>query len=143
MLTAKDNIVLPRRDTAVRSITGSSGRGPNSVVDIPDQTDFPGNMEDTPLMAESFPVDLTVDQDRNDETHNVENFENDDFPALRTNCDQQQHTHHNMQVRYLTTRKPKVSIEWFFNSLDRLRYPEKENGERFTIYVKIRYKKLL
>ena len=39
--------------------------------------------------------DLNIDQDRNDETRIVENFENGDFPALRPNYDGQAHAHHN------------------------------------------------
>ena len=40
MLTAMDNVVIPRIEMAVRSITESSGRGPNSTVRNSDQRDF-------------------------------------------------------------------------------------------------------
>ena len=45
ILPSMDNLVIPRVETAVRSITGSSGRGPNSVAHNHDQRDFSGNME--------------------------------------------------------------------------------------------------
>ena len=75
ILTAMDNVVIPRVEMAVRSITESSGREPSSMVQNPDQRDFSGNTENTPLMSASSWVDLNIDQDRNDETRNVENFE--------------------------------------------------------------------
>ena len=48
-------------------------------------------------MTASSRADLNIDQDRNDETRNVENFEEGDFPALRPKYDRQVHTHH-MQI---------------------------------------------
>ena len=90
-----DNAVIRRVEMAVRSVTGSSGRGSNSEVHNRYQRDFSGNMENTPLMTASSRVDLNIDQDRNDETGNVEYLQEDDFPALRLKCDQQSHTHHN------------------------------------------------
>ena len=80
-----DNLVLPRIEMAVRSITGSSGHEPNSVVQNPDQLNFSGNTENTPLMMASNRTDLNIDKDKNDGTRNAENFEDGDFPALRPN----------------------------------------------------------
>ena len=40
VLTTLDNLVISRVEMVRRSITGSSGRGPNSVVQNPDQRDF-------------------------------------------------------------------------------------------------------
>ena len=49
-LTAVSIVVIPRVEMAVRSITKSSRRGPNSVVQNPDQRDFTGITEKTPLV---------------------------------------------------------------------------------------------
>ena len=86
ILTSMDNVVTHRVEMAVRFITGLSGRGTNSVVENLDHWDFSGNMENTPLKTASSRVDLNIDQDRNDETRNVENFEDGDVPAFRPIC---------------------------------------------------------
>ena len=67
ILTAMDNVVIPRVKMAVRSITESSGRGRSSVVQNPDQSDITGNTGNTSLMSASSRMDLNVDQDNNDE----------------------------------------------------------------------------
>ena len=67
---------------AVRSIAGSSRHGPNSTVQNPDRRDFIGNTENTPFKSASSRLDVNIDQDRIDESHDVENFEDGDFPAL-------------------------------------------------------------
>ena len=74
ILTALDNVVFPRVEMAVKSITGSSGQGPSSVVQNPKQRDFTGNTENTSLMLAASQLNLNVDQDRDDWTRNVENF---------------------------------------------------------------------
>ena len=96
ILTAMDNLVIPRVVLAVRSITGSSGHGPKSVVQYPDQENSSGNMENTPLMTASSRIDTNINKDKKDETRNVENFEDGHFPALRLKCDRQSHTHHSI-----------------------------------------------
>ena len=58
------------------------------------QRDFTGNIVNTPLMSASIRVDLNVDQDKKDETRNVENFKDGDFPALRPKYDRTLHAHH-------------------------------------------------
>ena len=58
------------------------------------QRDFSRNTENNPLMSASSRVDLNTDQDRNDETGNVENFEDGNFPSLRSSYDRQAHAHH-------------------------------------------------
>ena len=93
VLSAMDNVVIPRVQIAVKSITGSSGKGPSSIVQNPNRRDFTGNTENTPLISASSRLDLSVDQDRNVETH-VENFQNGDFPVLRPNYHRRTHTHH-------------------------------------------------
>ena len=51
ILTAMDNVVIPRVEMAVRSITGSSRHGPNDAVQNADRRDFIGNTENTPLKS--------------------------------------------------------------------------------------------
>ena len=83
ILTTMDNAVLPWVEMAVRSITGSSRRKPCSTFQNHDRRDFTTNAENTPLMSASNGIDLNIDQDRNDETGFVGNFENGDFSVLR------------------------------------------------------------
>ena len=89
ILTAMDNVVMPRVEMAVRSVTESSRRGPSCVVQNPDQRNFSGNTENTPPMTVSSRVDLYFDQGRHDETCKVENF-----AALRPKYDRRAHAHH-------------------------------------------------
>ena len=46
-------------------------------------------------MLASSRVDLKIDQDRIDDTRNIEMFEDGEFPALRLYYDRHAHTHHN------------------------------------------------
>ena len=94
ILTAMYKVVLPRAEMAVRSITGSSGHGPLSVVQNPNRRAFTENTENTPLMSASSRLDLNSDQDRIDEARDIENFEDGDFLALKPNYDRRAHTHH-------------------------------------------------
>ena len=82
-----EKVVILQFEMAVRSITGSSGKGPNSVVRNLDRRDFTGNTKVTPLLSSFGRLDLYFDQDRNDETRNIENFEDDEFPAKKLNYD--------------------------------------------------------
>ena len=70
---------------AVRTIAGTSGHGPNSVVQKPDRRDFIGNRGYTPLKWASSRLNLSIDQDEIDETRDSPNSEDVDFPALRPN----------------------------------------------------------
>ena len=78
-------MVVPRVEIAMTSITSSPGHRPYSVVQNLDRRDFLGNTDSTPLMLASSQLGLNTNQDRNDETRNEENFEDGDFPALRSN----------------------------------------------------------
>ena len=89
-----NSVVVPRIEMAVRSITESSGPRPSSLVQNPDRRYFPENTENTPVMSASSWIDLNVDQDKNDETRNVENFEDGAFSAIRPNYDRRTHNHH-------------------------------------------------
>ena len=81
---------------AVRSTTGSSRRGPNSVAQSPYRRAFSGNTKKTPLVTASGRTDLNINQDRNDETRNSENFGDGNFPALRPDLEKETHTHHSL-----------------------------------------------
>ena len=91
-----NNMVIPRVDMVVRAITGSSGNGANSVVQNLDRRNVPGNTENTLLMSASSRLDLKIEQDRIDETRDIENFEDGDFPAVRPNYDRGAHVHHTL-----------------------------------------------
>ena len=79
-----------------RSITGSSRHGPKSTVHNPARRDFVWNAENTPLMSASSRLYLDIDQDRIDETRDIEDFVDGDFPPSRPSCDRQAHTRHIM-----------------------------------------------
>ena len=95
-MTAMDEVVKPKVETAVRSITGSTGCRPIGDVENPDRSDFSGNAGKTPLMSASSQFDLYTNQDRNDETGKEEAFENGDFSALRHSHDRRPPSHHNL-----------------------------------------------
>ena len=59
------------------------------MIQNPDQRVFSGNTENTPFISISSGVDLKIDQDRNHETRNIENFEDDNFSSLRLRYDRQ------------------------------------------------------
>ena len=94
ILTAKDKIVTPRVEMAVRSITGSAEQGLNSVVQNFDQRDFKENTDNNPLLSASSQLDLNIDQDRIDGNRGIENLGDGDFPVLKSNYDRNAHTHH-------------------------------------------------
>ena len=59
-------------------------------------------------MSASNRLDLNIDQDRNDETRNVENFKDGDYPALRPKYDRRAHAQH----------------KWFLNEYKEIKYLE-------------------
>ena len=88
ILTAMDNIVIPRVKMVEISIIESSERGQIVWSKILTREISQGKY------STHDRVDLNIDQDRNDETGIGENSEDGDFPALRPNSDRQPHTHH-------------------------------------------------
>ena len=60
-----------------------------------ERIDFTGNTENTPLTSASSRLDLNINQNSIDQTRDIENFEDGDFPALRPNYDRQAEAHHN------------------------------------------------
>ena len=69
-----ENGVIPSVETALKIITGSSGLGPNSIVQNPDYRDFWRNTEDTPPKLASRCNYLNISHNRNDETQNKKTF---------------------------------------------------------------------
>ena len=98
ILTAMDEVLIPKIEIVVKSITGSSGHGINSEVQNPNRRDFLGNADNTTLVSASSRLDLNTNQDRIDEARNKENFEDGDFPALRSNYDRKAQAHHSNWV---------------------------------------------
>ena len=96
---------------AVRSIIGLSGQGLNSTVQKTDRRDFIGNTENTPLKSASSWLDINLDQDRIDETRDIEIFEDGNFPALRPNYGRQAYTHHN--DRGMAVMENNMNISWW------------------------------
>ena len=93
ILTGMDMVVIPRVEMAVRLTSGSSRREPKTAVQNSDQRDFTWNLENTPPITTSGRLKLNKDQNRIDETRDIENFEDDGFPALRANYDRRVQTH--------------------------------------------------
>ena len=81
ILTAINDVVIRRVEMAVRSITGSSGNGRNSIVQNPDGKDFTGNTKNTPLRSASSRLDLNIEHDEIAETRDIDNSEDGDFSA--------------------------------------------------------------
>ena len=95
ILTAMNDVVIPRVEMAVRLITDSSGDGPNSIVQNSDRRDFTGDAENTPFRSASSRLDLNIKQDELDETRDIDKSEDGDFPATKLNYDRRAHAHHN------------------------------------------------
>ena len=95
ILTAMNNVVFPRIEMAVRSITSSSENGPNSRFENPDRRDFTGNTENSAVRSSPSRLDLNIEQDGTDETRDIDNSEDGDFPAKRFNYDRRAQAHHN------------------------------------------------
>ena len=93
ILSAMDKLVTPRVEMAVRSVTGSSGLGPNTVVQNPLRREVTGNTENSPLISAAIRLALNFDQDRRDWTRDIESFEDGDFPALGLNFERRTQTH--------------------------------------------------
>ena len=95
ILTAMDNVVIPQVDMAARSITGSSGNGPNSIVQNPYRRDFTGDTKNTLLRSASSRLDLIFKQGEINEIRDIDNSEDGDFLEARFDYDQRAHAHHN------------------------------------------------
>ena len=96
--TAMDSVLIPKVEMAAKSITGSAGHGTSSEVQNPDRRDFLGSFRNTLLMSASSRLDKDIELNGNDETRNDMDFEDGDFPALKSNYDRREHTHHTASV---------------------------------------------
>ena len=115
ILTAMYKMVIPRVAMAVSSITGSSGHGRNSEVQNPDRRSFLRSAGNTPLMSASDRLDLNTNQNRNDETRHEKNFEDGDFPALRSNHDRRTQAHHSrVELNFWGKLEVSRKLVWFF-----------------------------
>ena len=74
-------VVIRRTKVAVRSVTGTSGHGPNSIAHSPDQREFLGNTEVTPNMKASSCTALNTNHSRNNDIRYKENTKDGDSPA--------------------------------------------------------------
>ena len=79
ILTALDNVTKLKVEMAVRSITVSSERGKNIVVQYHDQRDFSKSMKNPPLMTAFTQADSKINHARNDETLNSRSFKDNYF----------------------------------------------------------------
>ena len=68
---------------ALRSITGSSGNGPNIAVHNSDRKNFTGNTENTPLRSISSRLDLNIYEDLIDEIRDIDISEDGNFPTTK------------------------------------------------------------
>ena len=83
ILTAMNDVVLPRVEMAVRLITGLSGKGPNSIVQKPDRRKNTGNNENTSLRSASSQLVLIIEKEEIDETCDIDNSKDGDFQVTK------------------------------------------------------------
>ena len=96
VLTALENLVIPRVELAMKSVNASSGRRVDSVVLDCDQRDFSGNIEGLQMTASSR-VNSHTDLNRIDETRGNIIVERGDLLVNERNIDRQTHTHHRLK----------------------------------------------
>ena len=88
-LTARKKVVdllSQNWETTVKSTNRLSRLRTNSVAQNPEQRDFPGNMEDTPLMTATKRIAININNDTNDETRKSEKAEDGNFQVFQSNC---------------------------------------------------------
>ena len=95
LLTAIENLVIPRVELALKSANASSGRSVDSNVLEPDQRDFSGNIEGLQMTALSR-INSRTDSNRIDETRDNITVEEGDLLVNERNIDRQTHTHHSI-----------------------------------------------
>ena len=94
---------------AVKSILDSTGLGTNSEVENFDRRDFLGVIRYTPLMSASNRLNLDIELNWNDETRNDEDFEDGDFPVLKSISDRRDYAHHSNCTVFCKTGSMKKS----------------------------------
>ena len=98
ILTAIDRVIIPKIEMAMKSITGSAGRGRSSEVHKSDRRNFLENIRNNPFTSASSRLDLDNELVRNDETRNDVDFKDGDFPALKPNNGWREHAHHTIYL---------------------------------------------
>ena len=129
VLTAMNNVVISRVEMTVRSITGSSGIDLSSRVQNPDQRDFKGNTETTPLRSASSRLDLNIEQGEIDEARDIDDSEDGEFPATRFNYDWRAYAHHNH------CRHHHLKFSFFKNLIETAATEKKQLFRTFYLFV--------
>ena len=93
VLTAIENLVIPRVEMAMKSINASSGRNQDVNVMERDQRDFSGDIEDLRMTASSR-INPYTDLNKIDKTRGNSALEVNDLVVNEKNIDRQTHTHH-------------------------------------------------
>ena len=93
-LTAMNIVVIPRVEMVVKSITGASGNGPNSIIQNSDRRYFTRSTENTPLRSATGWLDSNIEQYELDETLDFDNSEDSNFLATRFSYDRRAQAHH-------------------------------------------------
>ena len=134
-LTAINVLVIPWVKMAVRWITGSSGNGPNSIVQKPDRKDSTGNTKSTALRSASSRLDLNMDQDMKGETRGIDNSEDDNFPATRLDYDRRAHAHHICRLVHLGLKWSTCDLQTFSRRSAKKRKPHSSKN-RFLFPIR-------
>ena len=97
VLTAIENLVIPKLELAMKSANALSERSVDCNVLEPDKRDFLGNIEGLRMTASSRINSLT-DLNRIDETRDNMTVEKGDLLVNEKNIDWQTYAHHRMTV---------------------------------------------
>ena len=101
VLTAIENIVIPRVDLVMKSANASSARSDDGNVLEPDQKDFLGSIEVLQMTA-SGRIHSRTDLNGIDETRCNITVEKGDLLVNKRNSNRQTHTHHRHRCRIFT-----------------------------------------
>ena len=93
VLTAIENLVIPRVELAMKSANAHSERSVGNVLE-PDQRDFLGDIEGLWMTASSR-INSHMDLNRIDETRGNITVDEGDLLVNENNIDRQTHAHHN------------------------------------------------
>ena len=95
VLTAIENVVIPRVELAMKSANVSSGRSVDGDVLEADRRNFSGNIEGLQMTAASR-INSGTDLNRIDETRDNITVEEGDLLVNEGNIGRQTHTHHSI-----------------------------------------------
>ena len=93
VLTAKENLVIPRLELAMRSANAFSGRSLDGNVFESDQKDYLGNVKELQMTA-SGGISSHTPLRKSDEIRDNTTVEGDDLAVNEKHFDQQTHIHH-------------------------------------------------